>query len=94
MRPVSWAGTVLAFNNQRTEASLLSLPIRMPLRAPLGVAAAVAVAVVASAPAQAAPTAVERTALSFNYTLPAAETSFNHTLPGDELEFHFVRKAG
>jgi hypothetical protein len=55
----------------------------------------VAVALVASAPAQAEPTAVERTsATSFNYTLPADAIGFNYTLPGDDIGFHFVRKAG
>jgi hypothetical protein len=72
----------------RTEASLLSLPIRIPL----GVA--VAAALVAS-PAQAAPTAVERpSATAFNYTMPGADTALNYTLPGDDVAFHFVRKAG
>lgn len=75
---------------------MLSLPIPSPIRVPLGAAAAVAVALVASAPAQAAPTAVERTdATSFNYALPASATSLHFdTLPSDAIGFNFARKAG
>ena len=70
-------------------------PLPTPVRRLVaGVVALVATAGLAG-PAQAAPTAVERSNdTALNFTMPAQELALNFALPGQELALNFSRKAG
>jgi hypothetical protein len=90
MRGRDGDGTVTVLSTHDKEDSLLSLSSRFNRLACGAVALLAAVAV--TAPADAAPTAVERSTLNVAYAGDAV--GLNFAQPGDDLAFHFVRKAG
>jgi hypothetical protein len=87
MRARDLDGTVTVHPPTTRRISLTSLPTRLA-----GGAVALLATLAVAVPADAAPTAVERSTLSVAYGGDAV--GLNFTQPGDDLAFHYVRKAG